>query len=120
MSTDPQWIPRERKPDPAVIHTHSIVSHRTGRGIVVVEWGDMAGQFDPEDARVFAHALMREADNAETDAFVYSFLKDKIGAEPNVIGAIITDFRAERARREQAAGLRKKSQGDEIPEDDRR
>jgi hypothetical protein len=120
VSTDPKWIPRERKRDPDVIHTHSIVSHRTGRGVVVVEWGEMGAQFDPEDARVFAHTLMREADNAETDAFVYSILKDKVGAEPHVIGGFISEFRAERARREMAAGLRRKADGDEIPEDDRR
>jgi hypothetical protein len=120
MSTDPKWIPRERKRDPAIIHTHSIVSHRTARGIVVIEWGDMGGQFDPEDARVFAHTLLREADNAETDATLYSFLKNKLQAEPHVIGGVMTDFRTERARREQAAGLRRAADGDEIPEDDRR
>lgn len=118
--SEPKWVPRERKRDPSMIHTHSIVSHRTKRGIVVIEWGDMAGQFDPEDARVFAHTLLREADNAETDAYMYEFLVDKIKADPHVIGAVVSDFRAERARREMAAGLRKKSEGDEVPEDERR
>lgn len=118
MSSEPKYIPRERKPDPAVIHTHSIVSHRAGRGIVVIEWGEQGGQFDPEDARVFAHTLLREADNAETDAFVYSEFQKFLN--PSQLGVLITAFREERARREQAAGLRKKSEGDEIPEDDRR
>jgi hypothetical protein len=117
--SDPVWKPRERVKDPAVIHTHSIVSHRTGRGIVVIEWGEMGGQFDPEDARVFAHTILRECDNAETDAFVYSFMKDKVNADPHVIAGFITDLRSERAKREQLAGLRKKGI-DEIPEDDRR
>jgi hypothetical protein len=118
--SEPKWVPRERKPDPAVIQVHSIVSHRTSRGIVVVEWGEMAGQFDPEDARVFAHSLLREADNAETDAFIYHMMKNKVQAAPHVIGGLISEFREERARREQLAGLRKKSEGDEIPEDERR
>lgn len=118
--SEPKYIPRPRNPDPAVIHTHSIISHRTGRGIVVIEWGEMQGQFDPEDARVFAHTLLREADNAETDAFVYHIMKDKVQAEPHVIGGFISEFREERARREMAAGLRRKSEGDEVPEDDRR
>jgi hypothetical protein len=117
--SDPVWKPREGVKDPAVIHTHSIISHRTARGVVVIEWGDMGGQFDPEDARVFAHTLLREADNAETDAFLYDTLKNKVQAPPNVIGGFLTEFRADRARREMAAGLRKKDR-DEIPEDDRR
>ena len=118
MSADPKYIPRPRNPDPAVIHAHSIVSHRTGRGIVVVEWGGMGGQFDPEDARVFAHTLLRMADNAETDAFVYAEFQKFL--DPNQLGVFITAFREERAKREMAAGLRKKSEGDEVPEDDRR
>lgn len=101
-----------------MIHSHSIVSHRTGRGIVVIEWGGEGGQFDPEDARKFAHTLLREADNAETDAFVYSEFKKFL--DPHQLAALITNFRTERARLEMAAGLRRKDQGDEIPEDDRR
>jgi hypothetical protein len=120
MATDPKWIPRERKRDPSIIETHSIVSHRTARGVVVIEWGDMGGQFDPEDARAFAHRLLREADNAETDAFVYDVLKNKVKADPHVIGGFLTEFRTDRARREMAAGFRRASEGDEIPEDDRR
>jgi hypothetical protein len=116
--SEPVWKPRERKPDPAMIHSHSIVSHRTGRGVVVIEWGDMGGQFDPEDARTFAHTLLREADNAETDAFVYSEFNKFLN--PNQLGALITEFRTARARREQLAGLRRKDRGDEIPEDDKR
>lgn len=121
MSAEPKWIPRKHTPDPAMLHTHSIVSHRTGRGVVVIEWNNEVGQFDPEDARTFAHTLLREADNAETDAFVYQFLKDKIGLEhnPAALGAVITELRTERARNEQRAGLRRRGI-DEIPEDDRR
>lgn len=120
MPDETKWIPRPRgEPRDDIIHTHSIVSHRTKRGVVVVEWGSMAGQFDPEDARVFAHTLLREADNAETDAFLYETLADKIKAPPHVIGGFLEEFRKDRARREQLAGLRAKGK-DEIPEDDRR
>jgi hypothetical protein len=115
---EPKYIPRERKRDPAMLHTHSIVSARTKRGVVVIEWNNETGQFDPEDARVFAHTLLREADNAETDAFVFSEFQKFL--EPEQLGVLITHFREERARREQAAGLRRKSEGNEIPEDDRR
>lgn len=115
--SEPKYIPRHSEPPPeGIMRTQSIVSHRTGRGVVVIEWGAEKGQFDPEDARVFAHTLLREADNAETDAFVYQFLKDKLQAEPHIIGGFISDFRTERARREQLAGLRRK--GDDLPEDD--
>jgi hypothetical protein len=59
---------------------------------------------------------LREADNAETDAFVYSEFSKFLG--PTQLGVLITEFRTQRARREQAAGLRRAS--DEIPEEDRR
>lgn len=115
--SEPKFVPRERPKDPAIIHTHSIVSHRNGQGVVVIEWGDMGGQFDPEDARVFAHTLLRECDNAETDAFVYSEFQKFL--KPEQLAVLITEFRKERAKREQLAGLRRKGV-DEIPEDDRR
>jgi len=117
MSDEPKYIPRKRTPDPAVINTHSIVSHRTGRGVVVFEWNNETGQFDPEDARVFAHTILRECDNAETDAFIYSHFKEFLN--PHQLAALITSVREERAKREQLAGLRRKGL-DEIPEDDRR
>ena len=117
MSSDPKWVPRHTDPpEPGMMRTASIVSHRTGRGVVVIEWGGEKGQFDPEDARVFAHTLLREADNAETDAFVYSEFQKFL--DPAQLGVLITNFRTERARREMLAGLRSKAAGDDIPEDD--
>ncbi|HTA46361.1 MAG TPA: hypothetical protein VK789_28155 [Bryobacteraceae bacterium] len=116
--TEPKFLPRKHPKDPRDIWTHSIVSHRTGRGFVVVEWNNEVGQFDPEDARHFAHTLMREADNAETDAWVYSLLKDKLKLDDHMMAAIITDFRTDRARLEQLAGLR--TTKDDLPEEDRR
>ena len=115
----PTFVPRERsRDDPARINTHSILSHRTGRGVVVIEWGEMTGQLDPEDARQFAHVLLRMADCAESDAFVYQHFKQFL--DDNQLAVLITEFREDRARLEMAAGVRSKSQGDEIPEDDRR
>ena len=100
--------------------TRSIVSHRTGRGVVVLEWNGQQGQFDPEDVRTFAHTLLREADNAETDAFlVTSFFKDKVQADTHALAGLISDFRNYRAKLEQLAGLRKPGR-DDIPEDDAR
>jgi hypothetical protein len=113
---DPKFVPREFPKDPNRIWSNSIVSHRTGRGVVSIHWGEMAGQFDPEDVRVFAHTLLREADNAETDAFVYSEFQKFLN--PPQLAVLITEFRKARARREQLAGLRSKREGDEVPEDD--
>lgn len=115
---DPKFVKQERGPDPGMIHTHSIVSHRTGRGIVVVEWNGQAGQFDPEDARVFAHTILRECDNAETDAFLLQFLQQKIGLDLPAVFGVLVEFRRERARREQLAGLR--PTGQPVPDDDAR
>lgn len=116
--SEPKFVKRESPRRPEVINTHSIISHRTGRGIVVVEWNNEEGQFDPEDARKFAHEILREADNAETDVFLYQFFKDKLELDPHRLAQFITDFRNDRARREQAAGLRRT--GQPVPEDDAR
>ena len=89
-----------------------------GRGVVVIEWNAESGQFDPEDARVFAHRLLREADNAETDAWLYNFFRTRVELDANRLGQFITDFREARAKREMNAGLR--TERDEIPEEDRR
>lgn len=115
--SEPKFVKPDVPKDPGLIHTRSIVSHRTGRGAVVIEWNDEAGQFDPEDARRFALTILRECDNAETDAFLYSFMKDKVQAEPWVLAGIITDYRKYRAQLEQLAGLRP---GQPVPEDDAR
>ena len=94
------------------IWTHSIVSSRTRRGIVIIEWGDKAGQFDPEDARAFAHTILREADNAETDAFLFNHLQE-VGVAEHVVVGFVAEYRKHRARLEQLSGLRKTT--DEIP-----
>ncbi len=104
--------------DPAIITTRSIVSHRTRRGVVIVEWGSMSGQFDPEDARAFAHTLLREADNAETDSFLFDWVKNF--ANEQAATGMVVEYRAHRARLEQLAGLRKLETGSEIPPEDRR
>jgi hypothetical protein len=113
----PIFVPPERKRDPALIETHSIVSHRTGRGIVVIGWNNEEGQFDPEDARAFAHRILREADIAETDAFLYNHFK-QFGFKDGQLAVLITEFRKHRAHLEQRAGLR--PTGQPIPEEDRR
>jgi len=113
---DPKFIRRDHPKDPSIISSHAIVSHRTGRGIVEINWNNEGGQFDPEDARRFAHELLRQADIAETDAFLYQFFKEKIGIDDGRLGQFITDFRNHRAKLEQIAGLR--PTGQPVPEDD--
>lgn len=118
LTPEPKFVPEDHVKDPHSMWTHSIVSAATARGIVVIEWNKEKGQFDPEDARRFAHAILREADNAETDAWFYTMMKNKLKVDNETMAVIITDFRADRAKREQLAGLRRVP--DEIPEEDRR
>lgn len=106
--------------DPAIITTKSIVSHRTKRGVVVLEWGDMAGQFDPEDARQFAHTILRECDNAETDSFMYEFLVRTVAVDHHAALTMLVEYRAHRARLEQRAGLRRAETGSEVPPEEAR
>lgn len=103
-------------PDDSIITTKSIVSNRTHRGIVVIEWGPMAGQFDPEDARQFAHTILRECDNAEADSFLFNFAKTTMDEHAAIV--LVSEYRLHRARLEQRAGLRRAGTGDEIPPDE--
>jgi hypothetical protein len=115
---DPKFVPQEFPRDPNIIHTHSILSHRNTRGYVVVTWNGETAQFDPEDARAFAHTILRECDNAETDAFLYGFLKVNVEADARMLAILITEYRKYRAKLEQNAGLR--PTGQPVPEEDRR
>lgn len=112
-------MPAPDKPkDPSTIVTRSLVSAKTHRGIVVIEWGDKQGQLDPEDARRFAYTILREADNAETDSFMYKHFVEQLKVEPQAVWVLMTEYRKHRARLEQLAGVR--TTGDEIPKEDAR
>lgn len=98
--------PRDRPSEGKAIQTNSIISDRTKRGMVNVFWDEKKAQFDPEDARRFAHTLMREADNAETDAQLFGLFTQKLNLTDAHAYRILYEFRLARARREQNAGLR--------------
>jgi len=58
-----------------VINVLGLVSHRTAEGVVSVEWGNMGGQFDPDDARELALHLLREAERSMFEADLFRFLR---------------------------------------------
>jgi len=102
------------RPDNDTIWTRSIVSAGSLRGTVEIQWGALCAQFDPEDARQLAHTLLREADNAETDSFLFDFFKKE--SNPELAQLLTVRYREHRGKLEQLAGVRKA--GDEIPLDD--
>lgn len=58
----------------------------------------MSGQLDPDDVRKMALNFLASAEAATSDALVMNLFVNKIGAEPGVAAAFITDMRDERHR----------------------
>jgi hypothetical protein len=58
----------------------------------------MSGQLDPADVRKMALNFLASAEAAVADAIVMNLFVTKIGAEPGVAAAFVTDMREERHR----------------------
>lgn len=81
--------------DEIVFWVSSGFGHNTQRPFVqvVIEALDASTQMSPAEARSLALNLLDAADAAESDGFLVTFLRDKIGAEDCAIASILTDFR---------------------------
>jgi mitochondrial fission protein ELM1 len=62
---------------------------------------DFHTQMSPEQAIEIAHNLLHAAESSLTDAFLVTFLRDRVGSEmPQVVG-LLNEFRQWREEREQ-------------------
>lgn len=57
-------------------------------------------QIPPEDAISFAMNLLQASQASLTDAFLISFLEQRVGAEPQAVAGILKEFRDWRMGRE--------------------
>jgi hypothetical protein len=71
----------------------SLVSMRTGDGIVQFELGDTRIQLTIAEARAHALVIIEAAMAAETDALLVRFLHEKVGLAPELATAALGDFR---------------------------
>ncbi len=60
---------------------------------VIVRPQEIVTQMSPESARELAINLLAAADAAESDAFLVSFVRDRIGADERSAAGILFDFR---------------------------
>lgn len=82
------------------IEIESGVSGRTREPFVVLRWGGESGQLTPTEARHHARRLLEAAEAAESDAFLMSFLRDRVRLEDGHQVAVLADFRQWRAQRD--------------------
>jgi hypothetical protein len=84
----------------------SQVNSRDGSPAVLFRWGEQNLLMDSATAKRHAMAVLETAMGADTDAFLFYWLKHFIGAEPEKAAMVLQDFRRwrEEESRRQAAG----------------
>src|SRR5687768_17608912 len=82
-----------------MIWVKSLVSHRTGEGVVEFTWGEKRAQLTCEEARRHALGVLECAEAAETDAFIVEFFHQELGMERDKAIQILGSFRSYREKR---------------------
>lgn len=90
---------KKNKEEGNILHTSSIVSSTDFTPQVQFEWNEMKFQLTPNEARDLAIRVFEAADAAESDAFVASYLKEKLKVGPQAMMAILIAFREYREER---------------------
>lgn len=87
---------------PVVFNVTSNFGHRTQQPFVMVavNGSDFMAQMSPAEARDLAMNLLMCADASEGDAFLITFLRQRVGADNEAVAAILQEFREWRAGRE--------------------
>jgi hypothetical protein len=80
-------------------HVNTIVSRRTGDGLLDVVWFGQAAQIDVVKAREIAWILLEAASAAQTDEMFVRFAHEKIGVPREAATAMLQDFRDYRAEK---------------------
>jgi hypothetical protein len=89
-------------PEEAQFWIASLVSGRTLEPVVEFQWDDKKVQMPPEKAMEMSWWMYEAANNSLFDAFLYDFVINKIGANPEQAAAMITGFRNFRDDRQRA------------------
>lgn len=105
MGTAPEVV----EVDGSMIRLEGIVSSRTGAPKVTIRWGLQLAQLSPAEARERALAVLECADAAESDAFLVTFLKEKINLPPDKYGVILNEFREYREQQRAKAQQQKEN-----------
>ncbi len=81
------------------------VSSRTGKGSVSLHHGgDRVAQCSSEEARTLALSILRAADCADSDAFLFNHFTKKLRVAPRKVMSFVKAFRQWRASEIAATG----------------
>lgn len=82
-------------------HVSSGFGHRTRQGYVqvLIEAADWTTQMTPDNARELAANLLQCAEAAEVDAFLMTFMRERVGAPDEQAAQILVEFREWRERK---------------------
>lgn len=84
------------------IDIQSIVSHHDQHGRVRLSWAGLSATFTPNEARDFALRLNQAAEAAESDAFLFRFIRDEWDLSEETAGRSLAAFREYREARRRA------------------
>ncbi|HET7910020.1 MAG TPA: hypothetical protein VFL19_04880 [Nitrospira sp.] len=76
-----------------VILVSSIVSHRDKSPRIDITVGEIRVQLSAMEARSLAANILQATAAAESDAFIFNFLRDKLNQSEDIAGVIMIDFR---------------------------
>lgn len=75
------------------IHMQSGVSAFTGEPFIALQWGEQRGQLTVAEAREHAFAILETCEAAESDAFLYKFMREKVNATEERAAMMLVAFR---------------------------
>lgn len=78
------------------IQIETMLASRSLKGKVILRWGTEEGELSPYEAREHAMKVMAAADAAETDEFLFGFIR-KVG-DDKLAAAALKEFREFRER----------------------
>ena len=71
----------------------SLYGMHSQRGLVQIDMGSETAQLDIDDAINHARRILEAANAAATDATLARFLREKLDQPPEVVAAVLQDFR---------------------------
>jgi hypothetical protein len=87
------------------IHVSGIVASKTLEPQVQFESDLLKWEMTPDEARAWAVVILAAAESSEQDAFLLSFLLEKVGATMEQAAQILIEFREIRTARDSATDV---------------
>lgn len=92
------------------IYFESGVSAFTGEAFIALRWGEQRGQLTVAEARAHAFALLECCEAAESDAFVFEFMCERVGATKEHAAQMLVAFREYREGKQPPAEIPEREQ----------